>query len=279
MAPSAASTTAARSPTATSNKTLLASRVILPIRTTGASQGIPSCDDNQPDPIQEETMKMQIATLALGVAMLAGAAPAHVTPRSQSAVLSDSLDKSVTVQNDRSVPVTVYMKLGPFDRRLGIVPPLKTSTLALPAWAVEGRQRIQLFAHPKGEVDDLATQEFKLEPPARIGMLIPARGQMSSTVTDTMMAVIPPEELADATLTVDNPRAAAVTVFADQGPFDVRLGQVPARSRVTLRFPKSVVLPDESIQLFVHPDRGFDLGSETLHVHRGEHLGLRVPTS
>lgn len=92
-----------------------------------------------------------------------------------------------------------------------------------------------------------------------------------------MMEVIPPEELADATLTVDNPRAEPVTVFADQGPFDVRLGQVPAHSRVTLRFPKSVIAPDESIRIFVHPEGGFDLASETLDVRPAQHLGLRVP--
>jgi hypothetical protein len=221
-------------------------------------------------------MKKQIATLALGLATLAGAAPAQVAQRTQSAVLSDMSDNSVTVQNNRNVPVNVYMEYGTFDRRIGIVPAQATSTLSLPAWMVEGRQRIRLFAHPEGEAGDLATQEFKLKPPARIGMLIPTRGEMASTVTDTMSAVIPPEELADATLTVDNPRATAVTVFADQGPFEVRLGRVAARSSATLRFPKSVVFPDETIQLLVHPDGGLDQESETLHVHRGEHLGLRV---
>jgi hypothetical protein len=92
-----------------------------------------------------------------------------------------------------------------------------------------------------------------------------------------MPAGIPPEELADATLTVENPRGVAVTVFAEQGDFDVRLGQVPAHGRVTLRFPKSVADVVDSMRIFVHPDGGVDLASETLHVKRGEHLGLRVP--
>jgi hypothetical protein len=94
---------------------------------------------------------------------------------------------------------------------------------------------------------------------------------------DTMTAVIPPEELADATLTVDNPRSKPVTVLAEEGEFDVRLGVVPARSSVTLRLPKSVVAPDQTINVFVHPEGGFDLSSQELHVRPGEHLGLRVP--
>ena len=222
-------------------------------------------------------MKTQIATLMLALATLPSAAAAQGAQRLPRVVTTDTSADALTVQNDRKAPVTVYMENGPFDIRLGVVPPLQTETLPLPGWAVRGHDRVQLFAHVNGEVDDLSTQELTLRPPARLGMLIPPWGNMASTPADTMSAVIPPEELADATLTVDNPRAKAVTVFADQGPFDLRLGRVPAHSRATLRFPKSVVLPDQSIQIFVQPDGGVDLASETLHIQRGEHLGIRVP--
>jgi hypothetical protein len=100
---------------------------------------------------------------------------------------------------------------------------------------------------------------------------------MPKPPTDGMTATIPPEELADATLTVQNPRAKPVTVFAEQGSsIDVRLGQAPAHGRATLRFPKSVVRGEE-VRVFVHPEGGFDLSAQTLHVHPGEHLGLGVP--
>lgn len=92
-----------------------------------------------------------------------------------------------------------------------------------------------------------------------------------------MSAVIPPDELADATLTVENPRATSVTVFAEEGDFDVRLGQVPAHGSAPLRFPKSALRPDESIQIFVHPDFALDLASDALQAKPGAHLGLRVP--
>jgi hypothetical protein len=224
-------------------------------------------------------MKTKMAIAVLGLATLASVAPAQGTQQLPPTVAPDSsYDNTVTVQNDRKVPVTVYMDYGPFDRRLGTVPGLRTATLPLPKWAVEGRDRIQLFVHPEGEVDDLATQEFSLKPPARLGMIVPARGNMPSTMqTDGMTVEIPPEELADATLTVENPRSTAVTIFAEQGPFEVRLGQVPADSSATLQFPKSVVLPNSSIQIVVHPEGGLDLASEMLEVWPGRHLGLRVP--
>jgi len=228
-------------------------------------------------------MKTQMATLVLGLATLAGVAQARGAQaqsghRLPPVVTTDTSANAVTVQNDRKVPVTIDLESGLFDRRLGVVPAHQTATLPLPAWAARGHATVQLVAHPEGEGADLATQELSLRPPARLGMLIPPSGYMSFAASDTMSAVIPPEELADATLTVDNPRATAVTVFADQDPFDVRLGQVPAHSRVTLRFPKSVILPGDAIQIIVHPEGAMDLASELLPVRRGEHLGLRVPS-
>jgi hypothetical protein len=221
-------------------------------------------------------MKNQIMTLLFGLATLANAALAQGTQR-VSASAADPRDNSLTVQNDRKVPVTVYLEYGEFDRRLGIVPAMQMTTLALPTSAVRGRENIRLFVHPDGEGEDLASQEFELTPPARLALEVPPRGGLKQSSADTMTAVIPPEEQADATLTVDNPRDRAVTVFAEQGDFDVRLGQVPSHSRVTLRFPRSVVRPDESIRIFVHPDGGVDLSSETMQIRRGAHLGLRVP--
>lgn len=183
---------------------------------------------------------------------------------------------AVTVQNDRKVPVTVYLERGQFDQRLGEVPAQRTAVLPIPGWAVREHLAVKIAAHPEGADEDLETQTISLMAPARLGMVIPATGDMP-TPSDTMSEVIPPEELADATLTVDNPRDEAVTVYAEHGLFDVRLGRVPPHGRVTLPFPKSVVLPTNTLEIFVHPDGGFDLASEKLTVKPGAHLGLRVP--
>jgi len=220
-------------------------------------------------------MRTRITALLLGVVAVApiAAAQAPLRPVARSSVRGNS----ITVQNDRKVPVTVFMEYGDFDRRLGTVGALKTETLQLPAWAVRDRESIQLFVHPEG-AGDLSSEEFSLQSPARLAMVVPPTGNMALP-TKTMRAVIPPEELADATLTVDNPRAKPVTIYAEREDvnMDVRLGTVPAYGQVTLRLPKSVVYPDDSIKLFVHPDGGFDLASETFHVRPAVHLGLKVP--
>ena len=223
-------------------------------------------------------MRPRIAALVIGLATLARVSAAQQPPRLPPVRTTDSSVNALTVQNERKVPVTIYVDYGRFDRRLGVVPPFNTVTLPIPAWAVQGRTRIQLFAHPEGEADDLASRAFTLAPPGRLAMVIPARGTTPPPLPgDTMMAVLPPEALSEATLTVDNPRKTAVTVFADAGMYAVRLGRVPARTRMTLRFPESVVLPDRSVRVFVDPDGGADLGSQLLHIKPGQHLGLRVP--
>lgn len=221
-------------------------------------------------------MKTLLALLSLALLSLARVGSAQIPQKLPPAVVSDTVRNSVTVQNDRRVPATVYLESGRFDRRLGVVPALATTTLPLPGWAVNGRTTVRLFAHVESE--DLATEEFTAKPPGRIGMVIPTRSAMHAVpALDTMTAVIPPEELSEATLTVDNPRAVPVTVFAEHGNFDVRLGEVPPRSRTTLRFPKSVVSPFGSLQVFVRPSGGIDLSSDFLTVRAGDHLGLKVP--
>ena len=226
-------------------------------------------------------MRSRTIVLLLALGALASAAPDRApaqVPQPQRLPPTVTIDtmNAVTVQNQRKVPVAVYMEYGQFDRRLGVVQPMDVATLPLPGWAVRGRLKVQLFVSPFDEPNDLSTQVFSLRAPARIGLVVPPRGGMP-TPPDTMMEVIAPEELAEATVTVDNARDRAVTVYARQGRFDVRLGKVPAGSRATLRFPRSVVLPGDDVVLFVHPEGGVDLSSQTFRIKRGEHIGLRVP--
>lgn len=223
-------------------------------------------------------MRMIGLVVCLGVVGWSEVASGQIPQKLPPSVTTDTANNSVTVQNNRKVPVTIYLEAGVFDRRLGTVPALEMRTLPLPAWAVRGTSTVRLFAHPADEMEDLATEKFQLQPPGRIGMVIRTREAMTALAPrDTMMEIIPPEELVNATITVDNPRAVPVTVFAEAGIFDVRLGQVPAKQRVTLRFPKSVLSPYRSVQIFIQPKNGIDLVSETLAVRQGDHLGLRVP--
>lgn len=216
-----------------------------------------------------------LAILALALAPLPRAARAQPPQKLPPVVTTDTVH-AVTVQNHRKVPVTVYMEYGQFDRRLGTVEPFGLTTLRLPGWAVQGRQRVRLLVHPEGEAGDLASATFQLAPPARLALVVPPRGGFPVS-PDTMLEVLPPEDLVETTITVDNPRAVAVTVLAEHGPFAARLGVVPARSRATLRFPRRVVNQAGSVTLIIHPEGGRDLASQSFRVQREAHLGLRVP--
>ena len=225
-------------------------------------------------------MRPLAAVLILGLGTLARAATAqtpqpHRLPPTVTTDTSDASD-AVTVRNDRTVPVSVYVDFGTFDKRIGVVPALETTSLSLPAWATKSRLRVQLFVHSDRDPHYLATQPFALEAPARIALRVPPRSG-SPTPPDTMMEVIPPDARADATLTVENDHDRRVTVYARQGLVDIRLGEVAAKSRATLRFPKSVVLPSQSLALFVQPEGGLNRSSPKLEVRQGDHLGLRVP--
>lgn len=225
-------------------------------------------------------MRAWTSSLVVMLATVAGTAAAQVPTTLPPAVITDTIMSSVTVDNHRKAPVTVYLATGKFDRRLGVVPPQSKGTLPLPDWAVSQGATVRLFAHAEDSFEDLSTDKFTLTNPARLAMVIRGYGEaLPVAPTDTMMEKIPPEELANATVTVDNPRKVPVTVFAEAGPFAIRLGEVAANSRSTLRFPKAAINPFGSVTLFVHPQGGHDLASTKFSVKAGDHLGLRVPAN
>ena len=61
----------------------------------------------------------RIAVVVLGLGTLAAVSAAQPAQNLPTAVTTAPAANTVTVQNDRNVPVTVYLESGPFDRRLG----------------------------------------------------------------------------------------------------------------------------------------------------------------
>ena len=80
-----------------------------------------------------------------------------------------------------------------------------------------------------------------------------------------------------ATVTVQNDQKDPVTIYAERGDEDIRLGTVPAMGFMTFDVPAWLSLDREDVQFFVHPKNGFDQGSSTVELDPGEHLGLLVP--
>ncbi len=219
----------------------------------------------------------QLTFLALGLATFASVASAQGTqPPTRlpaARVIGDTMN-IVTVQNDRASAVTVYMENGAFDRRIGVVDAGKTATLPLPAWAVTGRRTLSLFARADGESGDLVTQSFELRGANRIGLLVPPSGGIADC--DSLPVTLTSEELASTTLTVENQRTKPMTVYAEQGTYSIRLGEVKPGDKTTLRFPASIVRKDNTIRVFVRPAGSIDLSTQALALKRGEHIAMVI---
>jgi hypothetical protein len=187
-------------------------------------------------------------------------------------VIGDTM-KLVTVQNDRSTPVTVYLESAGFDRRLGVVAAGEVATLPLPAWAVNGRRTVRLLARPEGSGVSVATPFFAVSGVVRVGLLVPPSGIAS---IDSVPVPLTAEERASTTITIDNPRNKPMTVFAEQGLRSVRLGEVPANTQATLSFPKDLIARGDAIRVFVRPVGGMDVATRALNLKTGDHIAVEI---
>ncbi len=211
-------------------------------------------------------MKTLYGALVLSFALVGAAAPARAQ-ESKNAT-------TVTVQNNYHEPVTVFVEYGPFDRRIGEVKALSEATLPLPPSILRQNGEIQVFVH-LARGGDQASQWFHAAPGEQIAMIVPT----ATPASNEIVAPLPPEDLSKTTLTVINDRPRSVVIFAQEGdgPFEVRLGKVAAEDTATLRFPRSVVRNDQTVQIDVQAAGGLDLESqEPLQLKPGEHLALRL---
>jgi len=80
-----------------------------------------------------------------------------------------------------------------------------------------------------------------------------------------------------ASLVVQNDRSAPVTVYVEQGNFDLRVGAVAADTIATLRLPKGVIWGQRDVRILAHPYSGFDVETRRLDVRPGARIGVLVP--
>ena len=220
-----------------------------------------------------------LTILAIGLATLSTEAVAQQTPPQPptrlpvTRVIGDTM-KLVTVQNDRSTPVAVFLEAGGMDRRFGVVAAGEVATLQLPSWAVDGRSTVRLLARPEGAGFSVATPSFPVSGSVRIGLLVPPSAGIASI--DSIPVPLTAEERASTTITIDNPRNKPMTVFAEQGVRSVRLGVIPANTQATLSFPKDLIKRGDAIRVFVRPVGGLDVATRALNLKTGDHISVEV---
>lgn len=83
---------------------------------------------------------------------------------------------TITVQNNRAVPVTVFVERGDFDTRIGTVPANQELTLMVPEWLAREKPSAQIFVHPEGE-GDLESWTLDLAPGAHLFVKVPTGGR------------------------------------------------------------------------------------------------------
>lgn len=191
---------------------------------------------------------------------------------------TSDLSGSVVVQNDRNVPVTVYVENGSLDTKIGTVDALHTATLPLPSW-VTSKPNVSFAIHPARGLD-LEANAFDVHPGVRLGLVVrnPGDGWVGeSPAAPRLTASLPPSELGRATVTIENGRKSDELVLLERGSFETRLGTVAANSTETFLIPPGLV--GTEAQIVLHSRKGEDLESASLVVRAGEHLGVRVPTT
>ena len=211
------------------------------------------------------------ATLALTASATSALAQSSPTRLPTSTVSADS-SKALLVQNDRATPVRLFIDAGRVDRLLGTVAPGAVSTLELPEWALTGQRNLTVVARNASDDRAIASYSVAVDAGKRLGLLVPPADGLPAG--DSLVTMLPTGSATAATVTVDNSRDRAVSVYAEQGLRFVKLGEVQAKSQMTLAIPSSLVRNPDAIRLFARPLGAAQLSTGALQLKEGDHVGV-----
>ena len=79
----------------------------------------------------------------------------------------------VVVQNDRNVPVTVYVQNDLNETRLATVAPLTDTTIRIPSYLTAAGE-VSFFVHPQHELDE-GTAPMEIKRGDHVGLIVPAK--------------------------------------------------------------------------------------------------------
>lgn len=79
----------------------------------------------------------------------------------------------VVVQNNRNVPVTLYVQNDETETRLATIAPLSNTTIRIPAYLTD-QGEVSFFVHPQHELDE-GTAPMEVRQGAHVGLIVPAK--------------------------------------------------------------------------------------------------------
>lgn len=215
-------------------------------------------------------MNAHLGTLVAGATLVVGT---MVTPGPVSAAGRPPQRKAltVTVQNDRPVPVDVYLEQGALDLNLGSVQADREGVLALPTW-LDRDEDVRILIHPT-EGLDLESPDLEVPVSGTIPVLVP----LNNTGWRPQPRDMIPNPGKATTITVDNQRDQAVDVYVERGEFDTDLGTVEPLHFRTFDLPKALAREEADVQVYIHPKAGFDMASQYFLLKPHDHLEVKVP--
>jgi hypothetical protein len=211
-----------------------------------------------------ESLVLAGATLALGTLVTPGPVSAVGPPAKHA--------PTVTVQNNRPVPVDVYVERGDLDMRVGTVNAEQEGVLPLPAW-LENGESVRIVVHPKRGID-LESPDVRIPRTGTLPVLVPLN---DTGYFPPPRDVIPTPGPDATTLTVENSRDEPVDVYVERGEFDTHLGTVEPVHFRTFDLPPSLAREEADVQVFVRPRSGFELSSPFFLLTPHAHLEVKVP--
>ncbi|MCC6245973.1 MAG: hypothetical protein IT353_24280 [Gemmatimonadaceae bacterium] len=182
--------------------------------------------------------------------------------------------KTLTVQNDRQTPVTLYLDAGRVDRAIGTVAAGAIGSVTIPEWSLRGQRTVKVVARVDRDAKAIASYVVPVSDDRTFGLLVPPASGLPSG--DSIVVSLPTNSANAATVTVDNKRAGAVTVFAEQGLMFVRLGEVAAHQQETLRVPESLTKSKAAIRVFARPEGAATVSTKGVRVEQGDHIAVIV---
>ena len=206
--------------------------------------------------------------LATGAMALFLGATAPLAAQSAHPVHTDQL----LVQNNRDVPVEIYLNTSPVDMKMGTIAPFSSAMMTIPKWVVADQNAIDVVAIPDGQIA-LKGEALLQDGGPNFAMVVPpAEDQDVKGVAPSLAALLVPSD--EATVTVRNDGHHNADVFVQAGAFDSKLGQVPGHSVMTFRVPDRFV--GMSSQVVVAPHHESVVTSQAIHLGEDHHVSVTV---
>lgn len=107
------------------------------------------------------------------------------------------------VQNNRDVPVEVYLNMSPVDKKLGTIAPFQSAMMTIPGWVGREQGDLDVFAIPEGQIALKGRAELSDGGPYFSLVIPPAGDQKVRMQAPSLASLLYPPTIVTTTFTDD----------------------------------------------------------------------------